>query len=150
MLRISKLTDYAIIILADLAVQPKHCSTAKAIAERTELGLATVKKILRQLMQSSLLTSVQGINGGYAFTRPAQYLTVAEIIKAMEGDIAITECSTKNHDCSKITNCNVSKNWQHINKIIFKALESVSINEMRCSKNEWQPIQFDSLQKGCL
>jgi FeS assembly SUF system regulator len=147
MLRISKLTDYAIIVLTDIADQDAAYVSAKAIVGRTGIHLATVKKVLRQLMQGGLVLSIQGVSGGYALVTTSDSINIATVIKVMEGDLAITECSTTRASCTKIADCKVSENWQYINTVILRALESITINKMQCSHTSWQPVIFEALEK---
>ena len=94
MLRISKLTDYATVILAEpRRRQPRELQTAAEVAERTRLGLPTVSKLLKSLQRAGLVASARGAHGGYQLARPAGAISAAEIIDALEGPVAITECS---------------------------------------------------------
>src|SRR5918993_276859 len=91
-LRISKLTDYGTVILACLAGQPARLWTAAEVAECTRLALPTVSKLLKQLQRGGLVISTRGSHGGYQLARPASGITAAQILDALEGPVAITEC----------------------------------------------------------
>ena len=91
MLRISRLTDYATVILARLA--GGSLASAADIAERTRIGLPTVSKLLKELQHAGLVTSVRGAHGGYQLARPAGAISAADIIDAVEGPVALTECA---------------------------------------------------------
>jgi FeS assembly SUF system regulator len=91
MLRISRLTDYATVILASLA--GGSLASATDVADRTRIGLPTVSKLLKELQHAGLVTSVRGAHGGYQLARPAAAINAAEIIDAVEGPLALTECA---------------------------------------------------------
>ena len=99
MFRISKLTDYGTVVLACLAASPDRRQTATAVAERTRLGLPTVSKLLKNLHRAGLVTSMRGAHGGYQLARPATRISAAAIIDAIEGPVAITECSGSHSTC---------------------------------------------------
>jgi FeS assembly SUF system regulator len=108
MFRISKLTDYGTVVLACLAATPDRRQTATAVAERTRLGLPTVSKLLKNLHRAGLVTSVRGSRGGYQLARPAARISAAAIIDAIEGPVAITECSG-NHSM-----CDIERVWSTV------------------------------------
>jgi FeS assembly SUF system regulator len=92
MLRVSKLTDYATVVMTCLAAGDGVMS-AQALAERARLELPTVSKVLKQLAQAGLVASTRGINGGYRLARAPDRITIADVVTAMEGPIGMTECS---------------------------------------------------------
>src|SRR5512139_1183496 len=91
MIRMSKLTDYAILILAHLA-RASGTLTAHELAGRSRVPLPTVSKLAKELSKAGLVISHRGRNGGYGLARPAEQISVAEIVEALEGPIALTEC----------------------------------------------------------
>ena len=91
MLRISKLTDYATVILAALSAQPEALHSASGLAERTGVAAPTVSKLLKELQRAGIVRSVRGARGGYQLARSAQEISAAEIIDAVEGPVALTE-----------------------------------------------------------
>lgn len=130
MLRISKLTDYAIMVMVELGENRGAIMKAQVLAERTHLELPTVSKVLKLLSRSGLLQSWRGINGGYSMEKPAAEVSVAEIIAAIEGPIAMTECSVESGLCSSEHFCNLRGNWQRISSAVAKAMQGVSLAEM--------------------
>jgi FeS assembly SUF system regulator len=129
MLRISKMTDYAIVLMVELTRQSETLS-AHALADRAHLEVPTVSKVLKLLAGSGLLQSYRGANGGYRVSRPAAEISVAEVIAAIEGPIAMTECSVEPGLCHKEDNCNLRSNWQRLSVAVSRALEKVSLAEM--------------------
>ena len=107
MLRISRLTDYATVILASLA--DGALASATDIAERTHIGLPTVSKLLKELQHAGLVRSVRGAHGGYQLARPAASISAAEIIDAVEGPVALTECAGGAGNCD-IETCALTAN----------------------------------------
>jgi FeS assembly SUF system regulator len=129
MLRVSKLTDYATVVMTSLAAGERVMS-AQALAERAHLELPTVSKLLKQLAQADLVASTRGINGGYQLARAAERITIADIVTAMEGPIGMTECSAHAGLCGHEPHCGVRVNWQRINQAIAGALANVTLADM--------------------
>jgi FeS assembly SUF system regulator len=129
MLRISKLTDYAILMMVELSRDGEVLS-AHALAERTGVEAPTASKVLKLLAGGGLLESYRGANGGYRVVRGSSEISVAEVIAAIEGPIAMTECSVEAGLCSQEDSCELSGNWQRISMAVAAALESVSLAEM--------------------
>jgi len=130
MLRIGKLTDYATVVLAELAEHPGECWSASQIAEATRLELPTVAKVLKTLAKSGLIESVRGVNGGYCLHHAAESVSVAAIIRAMEGPIALTECGLEPGLCAREHECSLKGNWKRIGETVEHALESLSLADL--------------------
>lgn len=130
MLRVSKLTDYATVVMTCLAGAGDDVQSAQALAERAHLELPTVSKLLKQLAQAGLVVSTRGINGGYRLARAPRDITIADIVTAMEGPIGMTECSAQVGACDHESHCGVRVNWRRISQAIASALESVTLADM--------------------
>lgn len=132
MIRITKLTDYGIVLLAHIARTPDwRTRSVRDIAAEAHLPLPTVSKLLKALTRSGLLVSQRGAKGGYALARRPEEITVAQIIAALDGPIAITDCSgDPNGRCEIERLCSVRNNWQRINVAIKDALEGLTLAEM--------------------
>lgn len=130
MLRVSKLTDYATVVMACLAGAGDGVLSAQALAERAHLEVPTVSKLLKQLAQAELVVSTRGINGGYRLARAPASITIADIVTAMEGPIGMTECSAHAGICDHESHCGVRVNWRRISQAIAAALESVTLADM--------------------
>jgi len=128
MLRISRLTDYATVILASLG--DGGLASAADIAERTHIGLPTVSKLLKELQHAGLVRSMRGAHGGYLLARPAALINAAAIIDAVEGPVALTECAGGAGNCEIETTCLVGNGWQRISRAIRRALHEVSLEEL--------------------
>jgi len=129
MLRISKLTDYAIVMMVELARDGEMLS-AYTLAERVRVEIPTASKVLKLLSGSGLLESFRGASGGYRVSREANDISVAEVIAAIEGPIAMTECCVEPGLCSHEDYCELRGNWQRISMAVARALQEVSLAEM--------------------
>src|SRR5688572_8973711 len=130
MLRISKLTDYATVVLAALAEDPDRVQTATALAEHTHIALPTVSKLLKQLLRAGLVVSTQGKHGGYQLARPASQISAAAILNALEGPLALTDCSAGHGHCGIEQTCRVGRAWQRVNHAIRRSLHEVSLAQL--------------------
>jgi FeS assembly SUF system regulator len=130
MLRISKLTDYAIIVLGHMAREPSRTYAATDLADLASLAAPTASKILKSLTRAEVLTSTRGAKGGYQLARPPEQTSVASIIYALEGPIALTECGLEHDTCQQAASCDIRGNWGIINRAIRTALESVTLADM--------------------
>lgn len=129
MLRVSKLADYAVEILCAMSGHKSQLNAVQ-LAAITHIGSATVSKLLKQLVAKKLVISTRGAQGGYTLAKSAQLISVAEIVEAVDGPIAITECADDSKHCSQAAACGTKQNWQIINQVIFVALSGVSLKEM--------------------
>jgi FeS assembly SUF system regulator len=150
MFRISKLTDYGTVVLACLAATPDRRQTATAVAERTRLGLPTVSKLLKSLHRAGLVTSVRGSHGGYQLARPAARISASAIIDAIEGPVAITECSGIHSTCDIESVCRTGSAWQRINASIRRALDDISLAQLAGQEAvaQWRPEMGSTLRGG--
>lgn len=143
MLRVSKLTDYATVVLAEMARAPDRVHTAPGLAERTHLARPTVSKLLKQLARDGLLTSYRGAHGGYLLALPPGEISAARIIDSVEGPVAMTECGLDGHQCELEHVCHVGPHWQRINRAVRAALEDVSLADLAASSAiALQPIDL--------
>jgi len=139
MLRMSKLTDYGTLVLAQLATNRETLSSAHQVASATRLAKPTASKLLKALVQAGLVVSARGPQGGYALARPAHEITAAQIIDALEGPVAITECSSAESVCDLESICRVGNAWQKINLSIRHALTEVSLADLQVRREPLPP-----------
>lgn len=140
MLRISKLADYAIVIMNELAIKSDEFLSASELAESTHIGEATVGKLLKSLSKAKLVQSQLGSQGGYMLARKSKDINLTQIITAIEGEIALTECNKHHNACSMKKTCAVSGNWQRLSKAIYNALAAICLEDMQ------QPIPEATIQ----
>ncbi len=131
MLRISKLTDYGTLVLAELGTTAGRVASASQVAEAIGVSAPTVSKLLKSLTRAGLVRSERGPLGGYTLARAPSAISAAEIIDALEGPVAITECSAPDGTCDLESHCRVGRAWQSINKSIRTALQDVSLVDLQ-------------------
>jgi len=150
MLRISKMTDYAILVMVELT-RSRETLSAHAVAEIVHVEVPTASKVLKLLAGAGLLDSYRGAAGGYRVNRAADEISVAEVITAIEGPIAMTECSAEPGLCQQEHSCDLRSNWQRISLAVANALQGVTLAEMAAplsaTTNVLQITTLDSLQR---
>jgi FeS assembly SUF system regulator len=146
MLRMGKLTDYGIVLMSYLAANHHEQHSAHAIADAVRVPLPTVRKVLKSLSHGGLLQSERGVTGGYSLSRAPEKISVAEIITAIEGPIALTECVSDESHCEQESHCAVQTNWTRINSAVFHALDEVKLSDMLAPNTVpgLSPIRFYS------
>lgn len=136
MIRISRLTDYATVILAALARSPVPQMTAAALAARTRIAAPTVSKLLKQLHRAGLVASTRGLRGGYQLARSADRISAAAILDALEGPVALTECALHHGQCDIESHCRVSRAWQSVSGAIRRSLQDVTLAQLAGLESE--------------
>jgi FeS assembly SUF system regulator len=132
MIRLGKLTDYALLVMSQMARQPQaDLHTARDLAVECRLPLPTVSKLLKKLLQSKLLVSHRGVKGGYSLARESHLISIAEIIASLEGPLALTECSSDITGlCGLEPSCPIKGNQKIINHVVRGALEKVMLADL--------------------
>lgn len=146
MLRLGRLTDYGIVLMAHLAGAGKGPHTARDLAAGTQLPLPAVSKLLKVLARSGLLVSSRGRQGGYTLARPAAEITVPEMIEALEGPIALTDCTLHEGACAQEDNCNVRTPWQQINRAVHEALSRIRLSDLATAHVPGNIVSLASLR----
>ena len=131
MIKLTNLADYSVVLMCHLAQKPSELHSAGDLAERSSIPVPTVSKILGSLSRADLLTSQRGLKGGFKLARPLSKITVAEIVEALDGPIALTTCvETWPGDCSMESFCCMKPHWQVINNTIRGALDSITLADI--------------------
>jgi FeS assembly SUF system regulator len=130
MLRLGKLTDYAMLVMSQMAKVPDAVLSATCLAETLHLTPPTASKVLKMLSDANLVSSVRGADGGYHLARDASTISVADVIIAMEGGFAMTECCEGVGLCSIDSMCTMKENWLKINNMIQSMLAGLTIADM--------------------
>lgn len=146
MLRMSRLTDYATVVLAHMAAAPERLHTASELATGTGLTQTTVSKLLKAMARSGLLSSQRGASGGYTLARPAARISAADVLDALEGPVALTECSSDEGGCEYEAKCRVGNAWQVINAAIRRALEDISLVDLVSRNPRFGPLRLGDTQ----
>ena len=131
MIRLSRLSDYGIVLMAQLAARAGGApSNAREVAAEAHLPLPVVSKVLKALARRGLLVSHRGAKGGFSLARPPAEITAAEMIAALEGPIGLTECAAHPGQCVQEANCHVREPWQRINSVVRRALAEVTLADL--------------------
>ena len=131
-MRLTHLADYAVVIMTAAARREAGARlSASELAQETGVPLPTTQKLMGRLAAEGLLTSVRGASGGFALARPADAITLADIVEAVEGPIAMTMCADGvNHDCALDAHCRVKPHMGVVGNAIRGALGAVSLTEL--------------------
>jgi len=136
MIRLSRITDYGIVLMAQLAACPEGAPhNAREVAAETRLPVPVVSKVLKALARAGLLVSHRGAKGGYALARPPQKITVPEMIAALEGPIALTACVQHPGSCAQEAGCHVREPWQRISRVVQTALARITLADLVSSSH---------------
>ena len=139
MIRLSRMTDYGVVVMSQMNRRRETVTTAVEIAQATGLPMPTVSKLLKQLVRAGLLGSHRGVNGGYRLTRSLDDITAVDIIEALDGPVALTACvEGAEDDCNVQSLCPMSGGWNRVNTAIRRALEDVTVAEL-CPPAEFEP-----------
>lgn len=131
MLRVGRLTDYGIILMSYMAMHSECVHNAAEVASATNLRQPTVSKLMRLLARRGLLASQRGAKGGYRLARMPEEISLAEVIRALEGPVSMTLCTADGgEDCEHEPVCPVRPRWQSINVAILRALDGVTLSDM--------------------
>lgn len=131
MIRISKLADYGIVLLTQFAREPESTVyNARDLSAAARLPLPTVSKLLKALARAELLVSHRGSRGGYRLARGLDQISVADVLAAIEGRMAITDCSDAGEACRRETTCPVRGHWMSINETVRGLLSELKLSQM--------------------
>ncbi|HEY6765565.1 MAG TPA: SUF system Fe-S cluster assembly regulator [Candidatus Sulfotelmatobacter sp.] len=131
MIRLGKLTDYGVVLMTFMARDGSAVlRTSRDLAVESKLPLPTVSKVLKKLLENGLLTSHRGIKGGYSLAKKADQISVADIVVAIEGPIALTECSDLDRSCEVEHSCPIKNNQRIVSDVVRGALEKVTISDL--------------------
>ena len=130
-MRLSHLADYAVVLMTAAARRPAGARlSATALAEETGVPLPTAQKLMGQLAGAGLFDSARGPSGGFALSRPPGAISLADIVEAVEGPIAMTICSEGRRDCALDAHCRVKPHMGVVGSAVRGALHAVSLTEL--------------------
>ena len=131
MLRLSKMTDYGVLLMSELAKDASLVQRAPDLADATHIPQPTVRKVMTALIQSNLVASTRGINGGYKLQRNPGSISVRELIHCLEGNVSLTDCEVSGKKaCEQAEVCGTKKNWLKINQAMRDALQNITLEDM--------------------
>jgi FeS assembly SUF system regulator len=141
MVRLGKLTDYGLVLMTCIGRESGAFRTARDLAVESKLPLSTVSKLLKELQQGGLLSSHRGMKGGYVLARPAHKISIVDMIAAIEGPMALTECSTDVTGlCTIESGCPMKNNQRVINQAVRGVLEGIMLSDLI------HPLQLTSIK----
>jgi FeS assembly SUF system regulator len=130
-IRLTNLADYAVVVMTTAARTPEARLSAARVAELTTIPAPTVAKLMGTLARADLLTASRGVAGGFSLARPADSISVAAIVEAVDGPIALTNCqSADKHECAIEVHCSVRGHWAPINQAVREALMAVTLADL--------------------
>ena len=132
MLKISRMTDYGTIVLSQL--NSKKVISAEDISSHTNIAKPTVSKLLKVFTKKGLTVSERGILGGYALARSSKKINIEEIINAIEGPVAITQCNSSQDSCEIENTCMTGSVWRNINNKISSVLSDITLHDIKNNK----------------
>ncbi len=144
MLKLGKMTDYAVVVLAEMSRQASDVYlSASDLAQKTNLGDATVAKILKTLKKTDIITATRGASGGYALAKNIETISVYDLVTAMEGPMALTACvdSHQGACCSLEENCTVRGGWNTLNSRLADLFKETSIQDLMAHSTNIHPLQ---------
>ncbi len=135
MLKVNKLTDYATVVLITIA-RSDMVRSSQHISENTGIPMPTVAKLMKSLNKAGLVRSQRGASGGYVLGKVSAEITLADVIQAVEGPIALTACAdTSDEHCSIEAVCPVQGRWNRVNAAVRDALSQVTLADMVADMN---------------
>lgn len=147
MIRLTNLADYGVVLMAEIAATD-GLSRSNDLVRLTGLPTATVSKLLNALARGGLLQSHRGAHGGFELSRPPEKITLADVVEAIEGPIALTHCTTdQDNDCSLEPICRVRPYWNRINHAVNTALAEVTLSQLAADVGA-ESIELDASPKA--
>ena len=132
MIKLNKMTDYAVVCLGMLARNPGHSMSATELSKETGLNLSTVQKLLKLLViKSELIIAQRGSQGGYILNKKSSDISVVQIIEALDGPISITACVDSSDNFCEVSNiCFLGGKWNKVNEVIRNSLNDISLDDL--------------------
>lgn len=130
MLKVSKLADYAVMIVLKFAQSPQGLYSATDLISLTGLNLPTVRKVLKLLSLKGILLAKRGAEGGYALACDLSEISVLDIVEAIDGPLAFTECCSAGFVSCSVNDCHMGGYWHVINKKVRETLSSFKLLEL--------------------
>jgi len=140
-LKLNKLADYATVVLTALATAPTRLLNGQALSAQTQIPAPTVAKVLKALTRGGLVTSSRGPHVGYQLAHAPEAITVSDVVQALEGPIALTDCAVHGSGCEIANGCRSRKAFRLIDSAVREALASVTLADILRAENE-MPLRF--------
>lgn len=131
MLKLSKLSDYAVVLMQALPDMQSQPQSALQVAERTQLPAATARKLLKSLQAARLVQSTQGPQGGYQLARSPAQIRLSDMLAAIDGRLSVADCQHFMSDCQAKHQCAMRSHWQRLNGLFVMILQQISLQDLR-------------------
>lgn len=133
MIKVNRLTDYATLIICEMAINRGEIISAKILSNKTKISETTVIKLLKMLLKRDIIKSHRGTSGGYKLIKDLNEISILDVVKAIEGEIVLTLCGKENesnqNNCEYSNGCKVKNGWNKINSLFMLALQSFTIKD---------------------
>jgi FeS assembly SUF system regulator len=130
MIRLAKLADYGLLIASSLKEPTTHLLKLDQVADYTNLSIPTVRKVMKLLVDGGVVHSERGVKGGYCLAAPAHHISLAKVLRAVEGGVALTDCCAEERMCDVKQSCTVQMNWAVINQTVNDIFERLTLKDM--------------------
>ena len=144
MLRITKETEYAFMLLGAVLAADGTAKNTAYLAGRTRIAVPMSGKVLKRLTQQGILESIRGAHGGYQLARAAENVTALDVVEAIEGGPELVECTNSEHHCALAEHCQLSPFWQEINDDIRAMLAGKTLADMQRFERRASPSRKDN------
>lgn len=141
MLRISKMTDYGVVVLNKMVDAGAVRLSTEDLVQATKLAVPTIRRVMKALSDGGLVIAQRGAKGGYRLARAAEQIRIIDVVQAFEGPVSLTECTSDDVQCEIMDSCTLSSNWNGINQLLVQVLSSISLQDLRNPKRQEQLIQ---------
>jgi Rrf2 family iron-sulfur cluster assembly transcriptional regulator len=144
MLRISKLTDYAIVLLSVLGTQDKPYSRGEGFTKysveylvtQTQLPITTIRKVMKYLVDAKFVLAHRGIKGGYQLALSLTKISLLDVVQTIEGKIKLTECATEDSECEISNKCLLSGSWHGMNDLLVNFFKNINLHQLNSPNNQ--------------
>ncbi|MDF1763680.1 MAG: SUF system Fe-S cluster assembly regulator [Oleibacter sp.] len=131
MLKLSKLTDYGVLVLSHLVTQGATMQSVDDLCTATGLNPPTIRKVMKSLVDHGLVTARRGVKGGYRIGRSAQQISMLDVVEAFEGPVALTECAQDHNNCDITATCDLADGWDGINQLLMQMMSRITLEDVR-------------------
>lgn len=139
MLKVTRLADYAVSIIASFSGCEEEILSSQEIIVKTKLKKATVNKLLSKLVKKNFLEPFRGVNGGYKLKKDLSNISIKELIEAIEGPVLLTDCLNKNaNNCNLFNVCNTKNIWSFVNAAINNTLDGIKVKDIKNNKFNYE------------
>ncbi|MDR1536373.1 MAG: Rrf2 family transcriptional regulator [Planctomycetota bacterium] len=144
-MKFSTKSRYALRMMLDLIINSTQDSyvSLKDVSARQEISVKYLEQIVMQLTRAGLLKSSRGPQGGYMLARPASRYTPGDVIRCIEGRLAVVTCLESDpNPCRRAGFCSTLRFWQGLNQALNQYVDSMTLEEMADAYRRNIPLDF--------